>query len=32
MPVAPSGIDAEALAPAERLGLIRVDTSGLRFS
>ncbi len=28
---APPGADAEALAPAERLGLIRVDTSGLRF-
>ena len=32
MPVAPSGIDAEALAPAERLGLITVETSGVRFS
>jgi DNA-binding CsgD family transcriptional regulator len=26
------GVDAEALAPAERLGLIRVDRSGIRFS
>jgi DNA-binding CsgD family transcriptional regulator len=27
-----AGVDAEALAPAERLGLVRVDQSGLRFS
>jgi DNA-binding CsgD family transcriptional regulator/tetratricopeptide (TPR) repeat protein len=26
------GVDAEALAPAERLGLVKVDRSGMRFS
>jgi DNA-binding CsgD family transcriptional regulator/tetratricopeptide (TPR) repeat protein len=31
-PVAAPDIDAEALAPAERLGLITVETSGVRFS